>query len=95
MEKRIGTISILVYDKTSVAEVNRLLSEYSDFILARYGLPLPDRHLNIISIIIETSTNNINALTGNLGRIRDVEVKTILSKHIENENRIKTQEFHR
>jgi putative iron-only hydrogenase system regulator len=95
MEKRIGTISILVYDKTSVAEVNRLLSEYSDFILARYGLPLADRHLNIISIIIETSTNNINALTGNLGRIRDVEVKTILSKHIENENRIKTQEFHR
>ncbi len=82
MEKRIGTISILIYDKASVEKVNTTLSQYSASILARYGLPLHEKDLNIISIIIEDSSDRINALTGKLGRIREVEVKTILSKYI-------------
>lgn len=83
MEKRIGTISIVIYEKTAAVLVNQLLSEYSDSILARNGLPLHQKELSIISIIIESSTDNINALTGKLGRIKDVEVKTILSKYKE------------
>lgn len=87
MEKRIGTISIIIYRREVAAQVNEIISQYSDFILARQGLPLPDKGLNIITLIIETSSDNINALTGSLGRLKDVEVKSILSKKIVETNK--------
>lgn len=87
MEKRIGTISIIIYRREIAQQVNEIISQYSDFILARQGLPLPDKGLNIITLIIETSSDNINALTGSLGRLKDVEVKSILSKKIVETNK--------
>lgn len=85
MEKRIGTISIIIYRREIAQQVNEVISQYSDFILARQGLPLPDKGLNIITLIIETSSDKINALTGKIGRLKDVEVKSILSKNITNQ----------
>ena len=85
MEKRIGTISIIIYRREIAQQVNEIISEYSDFILARQGLPLPDKGLNIITLIIETSSDNINALTGKIGRLKDVEVKSIKKKNITNQ----------
>jgi putative iron-only hydrogenase system regulator len=80
MEKRIGTITILIKGKTSVPAVNALLSEYSNIILARQGLPLHQRNINVISLVIEGTVETINALTGKIGRLKDVEVKSILTK---------------
>ena len=87
MEKRIGTISIIIYRREVATQVNEIISNYSDFILARQGLPLPDKGLNIITLIIETTSDNINALTGKIGRLKDVEVKSILSKNIQKTNK--------
>lgn len=83
MEKRIGIISIVIHDRTVADKVNRLISDYGDFILARQGLPLQSKGLNIITLIVETTTDKINALTGSLGRLNSVEVKTIVSKYKE------------
>jgi putative iron-only hydrogenase system regulator len=83
MEKRIGTITILIKGKTSVPVVNSLLSEYSNIILARQGLPLHNRNIYIISLVIEGTIEVINALTGKIGRLKDVEVKSILTKYTE------------
>ncbi|MDR1006920.1 MAG: hypothetical protein LBL74_08705 [Bacteroidales bacterium] len=80
MEKRIGTISIVIYDIVAASAVNQIISDYAQSILARQGLPLRDKDLHIINLIIEDSADRINALTGKLGRLPDVEVKTILSK---------------
>ena len=63
MEKRIGTITILIKGKTSVPTVNALLSEYSSIILARQGLPLHNRNINVISLVIEGTIETISALT--------------------------------
>jgi putative iron-only hydrogenase system regulator len=86
MEKRIGTISIIIYRREIAQQVNEIISQYSDFILARQGLPLPDKGLSIITLIIESTSDNINALTGRIGRLKDVEVKSILSKNIQKTN---------
>jgi len=86
MEKRIGTITILIKGKSSVSVVNTLLSEYSDIILARQGLPLHNRNISVISLVIEGSVETINALTGKIGRLMDVEVKSILTKYKEEQN---------
>ena len=86
MEKRIGTITILIKGKTPVSVVNALLSEYSSIILARQGLPLHHRNINVISLVIEGTIETISALTGKIGRLEDVEVKSILTKYKEEQN---------
>lgn len=86
MEKRIGTITILIKGKASVPSVNTLLSEYSAIILARQGLPIHHRNINVISLVIEGTTEIISALTGKIGRLKDVEVKSILTKYKEEQN---------
>lgn len=86
MEKRIGTITILLKGNTSIPAVNALLSEYSNIILARQGLPIHHRDIHVISLIIEGSTDTIGALTGKIGRLNNVEVKSILTKYTEEEN---------
>ncbi len=86
MEKRIGTITILIKGSTSVSAVNALLSEYSSIILARQGLPIHSRNINIISLIIEGTTEVISALTGKIGRLKNIEVKSILTKYTEEKN---------
>ncbi len=83
MEKRFGAILILLTNKTNVPRINDLLSTYSEIILGRQGIPLRDKGINMISLLIEGATDQINALTGKIGRLDGVEVKSILSKYKE------------
>lgn len=80
MEKRIGTITILIQDRTRSAEINAVVSDFSDIILCRQGLPFHDRNIAVISLIVEGSPDRINALTGKLGRISGVESKAVVTK---------------
>jgi putative iron-only hydrogenase system regulator len=86
MEKRIGTITILIKGNASIQAINALLTEYSGIVLARQGLPIRNRDIHVISLIIEGTTEIISALTGKIGRLKNVEVKSILTKYTEEEN---------
>ncbi len=83
MEKRLGIIAILIEDKNSVPEVNKMLSKTSELIHGRMGLPFRDKGVQIISLIIEGTTDEIGALTGPLGRLRGVQVKSVLTPYRE------------
>ncbi|MCR4931151.1 MAG: hypothetical protein K5918_01770 [Bacteroidales bacterium] len=80
MDKRIGTITILVTDRSMSAQINPIISDYSDIILCRQGLPFQQRAVAVISLIVEGGVNQINALTGRLGRIAGVETKAVVTK---------------
>ena len=79
MEKRIGTITILLRDREAAPSVNQLLSDHAEIILCRQGLPFHDRPVAVMSLIIEGTMNQINALTGPLGRLPGVTSKTALA----------------
>ena len=80
MEKRIGTITILVTDRSRSAEINPIVSEYSDIVLCRQGLPFRESPVAVISLIVEGTVDRINALTGRLGRLGGVECKAVMTK---------------
>ncbi|MFN4217342.1 MAG: TM1266 family iron-only hydrogenase system putative regulator [Brevinematales bacterium] len=80
MDKRIGIVGIMIEDFAQVPAVSRILGEYSDCILGRQGMNLREEHLRVISLIIEATTDELGALTGKLGRLHGVRVKSILSK---------------
>ena len=80
MEKRIGTVTVLVKDRAVAPLVNSAISQYANIVLARQGLPFRDRSVAVIALIVEGEINQINALSGKLGKIDNVEVKVVVTK---------------
>lgn len=80
MEKRIGSVSIIINETGSVAELNSILSAYGGIILGRMGLPVRERGLHVINLIIDCTTDEAGALTGKIGRLKGVQVKVVLAK---------------
>ncbi|MBR2860318.1 MAG: iron-only hydrogenase system regulator [Clostridia bacterium] len=83
MENRIGVIGIVVEDpKKSADTVNELLSEFSDIIIGRMGIPYQKRSVCIISVTVDGTNERIGALCGKLGRLDGVNAKSVLSSKI-------------
>jgi putative iron-only hydrogenase system regulator len=81
VEKRLGFVGIIVEDrKAAAAEVNRVLSEFGDIICARMGLPHARKHCSVIALIVDATTDQVGQLTGRLGMIESVSVKSGMGK---------------
>ncbi|MCJ2164379.1 MULTISPECIES: TM1266 family iron-only hydrogenase system putative regulator [unclassified Pseudodesulfovibrio] len=79
MQKRLGIIGIIIKDRNKMAvTVNTILSDHGDMIVGRMGLPFKERGVNIIDLIIEATTDEVGALTGKLGMLEGVQVKSLL-----------------
>ena len=77
---RLGFIGILVEDLTSVEKVNETLSQYGTLIVGRMGIPYRDRGVSVISLVVDGTHDEVSALTGTLGRIPGISVKSMLEK---------------
>jgi putative iron-only hydrogenase system regulator len=80
MEKRIGSALILIKDNTEVARLNDILSRHAQIIIGRQGIPLRERKINLISLVLEGTTDEIGALTGQIGRLAGIEIKSVLTR---------------
>lgn len=80
MEKRIGVVGIVIEDLTVSNKVNEILHEYSELIVGRMGIPYKQKSISVISLIVDGSSNEINAMTGKLGKLQFVSVKSALTK---------------
>lgn len=80
MKTRIGVVGIVIEDLEVAGKVNEVLHENAGIIIGRMGIPYKERSLNVISIIVDGTTDEIGSLTGKLGNIKGVNVKSALSK---------------
>ena len=80
MEKRLGVVAIILEDKKYADQVNDILHEYNQIIIGRMGLPYKERSVAVISLIVDATGDEVSALTGTLGRIDGVTVKSALAK---------------
>ncbi|MBI9112781.1 TM1266 family iron-only hydrogenase system putative regulator [Maridesulfovibrio ferrireducens] len=79
MNKRLGIIGITVKNRFKAApKVNQTLSEHGNIIVGRMGLPFREKDVNVIGIIIEATTDEVGSLTGKLGMLEGVKVKSLL-----------------
>lgn len=83
MEKRIGVVAILIQGRESVGQVNQILSSHNNIIEGRLGMPFRDKGVQVISLVVEGTTDQIGALTGPLGRLAGVQVKSVLTGYRE------------
>jgi putative iron-only hydrogenase system regulator len=87
MEKRIASVLIVIRNLKNVPRVNQILSAHGLAIRGRLGLPMLQRNVSVISLVLEATTDELGSLTGQLGRIQGVEVKSVMSKLSENERK--------
>jgi len=88
METRVAVISIIVEKNDSVDKLNSLLHEYGKYIIGRMGIPYREKGISIISIAIDAPQDEINTLSGRIGRLEGIATKTaysnVVSKNDEN-----------
>lgn len=80
MESRIALIGIIVEDMSSTEKLNSILNEYGNYIVGRMGVPYRHKGVCVISIIIDAENDVISSLSGKLGMLHGVNVKTMYSK---------------
>ena len=79
-ETRLAIIAIVVEDSSCVPQLNALLHEYSSYIIGRMGIPYPAKKVSLMSVAVDAPNDAISALTGKLGRLPGLTVKTAFSK---------------
>jgi len=80
METRIALIGIIVEDKNSVGRLNDILHEYGEYIVGRMGIPYHKRNVSVISVVVDAESDVISALSGKLGMIPNISIKTVYAK---------------
>ena len=79
METRVAVMGIIVEESASVESLNALLHQYADYIIGRMGIPYRKRGVSIVSIAIDAPQDVISALSGKIGKLQGVSVKTAYS----------------
>jgi putative iron-only hydrogenase system regulator len=82
MNSRLGFVGIIIDNRKEAAErVNKVLSDFGDIVIARIGVPYKEKKCSVITVIVDTTTDILGNLTGKLGAIQGVSVKSALSKN--------------
>jgi putative iron-only hydrogenase system regulator len=77
MEKRLHTATITIYNRdTSYQKVQELLHKHAPHINLRVGYPMEDEGIAIIFLILKMTTDELGAISGQLGQLKDVSIKT-------------------
>lgn len=79
MENRVAVLSLIVDNPDTVEALNRLLHTYGDYIIGRMGIPYRKKNINVISIAMDAPEDVISALSGQIGNLDGVSVKTACS----------------
>lgn len=85
METRVAVMSIIVEKSETVEQLNNILHTYGEYIVGRMGIPYRQRNINIISIAIDAPQNVISTVSGKIGKLDGISVKTAFSGVISNE----------
>ncbi len=80
-DRRIGVIAVIIKNPAESHEkLNFILHSHSNIIVGRLGLPRHKENISIISLIVEGTNDEVGAITGKLGQLPNVSVKTAFAK---------------
>ncbi|WP_442856274.1 TM1266 family iron-only hydrogenase system putative regulator [Blautia sp. An249] len=80
VETRIAVMGIIVEDKESVGELNALLHQYGEYVVGRMGVPYRSRNISVISVVLDAPNEVISSLSGKIGMLKGISIKTVYSK---------------
>ncbi|MFW6035891.1 MAG: TM1266 family iron-only hydrogenase system putative regulator [Halothermotrichaceae bacterium] len=86
MQRRIGVIGIVIEEREKVnTKLNGILSNFGEIIIGRMGIPAREYQISVISLIVEGTPDEIGAMTGQLGNLPGITLKSALTAKVVNE----------
>ncbi len=79
MDNRVAVMSIIVEDMQSAERINAILHEHGEYVIGRMGIPYRARKISIISVALDAPQNVISTISGRIGGLPGVSVKTAYS----------------
>lgn len=80
MQRRIAVVGLVIENPIDSADrVNDVLSKYGHLIVGRMGIPYREKGISIISLIVDGTTDEISSMTGKLGNIAGVKVRSAVT----------------
>ena len=79
MATRVAVMSIIVENPESVEKLNQILHENGQYIIGRMGIPYREKKISIISIALDAPQDTISSMSGKIGNLPGVSVKTAYS----------------
>ncbi len=79
-DTRLAIIAIIVEEIEQTERLNKILHNYSQYIIGRMGIPYQKKNVNVISVVVDAPNDIIGAISGKLGMIENITVKTVYSK---------------
>ncbi len=77
MSKRYHTVTITIYNRNATyQQVGELLHQFAADILLRVGYPVTDQNTAVIFLMLHMTNDQLGALSGKLGQLDQVKVKT-------------------
>lgn len=83
-ETRVAVMGIIVENTDSTEALNAILHEYGRFIIGRMGVPYREKNINVVSIALDAPQDTISSMSGKIGKLKGVSVKTAYSNVITN-----------
>lgn len=78
--KKVAVISAILDDPDkSQNKFNEVISSFKGIVRGRMGIPFQEG-IAVVSIVVTGELDEINSLTGKLGNLENVTVKTSISK---------------
>ncbi len=80
-KRRLGVVAIIIRDRNNAySHVNQILHEFGEIVVGRLGVPYHERNVSVIALIVDGNTDEIGSLTGKIGQIKSVSVKSAFIK---------------
>lgn len=81
MSLKIGVISAVLDEPLmTYKKFNDIVSDFQPIIRGRMGIPFLEEHISVVSLTVLGEIDKINELTGKLGNLHGVTIKTAISK---------------
>ena len=85
METRVAVLGIIVENLNSIEQLNGLLHDYGGYVIGRMGIPYREKNIHVISLAVDAPQDIISSLSGKIGKIDGISVKTAYSNVITHE----------
>lgn len=80
MQRRIAVVGLVIENREEAANrVNEVLTKHGDLIVGRMGIPYREKNISIISLIVDGTPDDISSMTGKLGNVRGVKVRSVVT----------------
>jgi putative iron-only hydrogenase system regulator len=79
-QRRIAVVGVVLENREESADrVNDILSTYGHLVVGRMGIPYREKGIAVISLIVDGTTDEISSMTGKLGNIPGVKVRSAVT----------------